>query len=422
MPEFKAAVLAVCGLAFSLLFGVIAFRVIIPAILEAHFEGGTLVASLAGLAVAGLLVAFTAWWVRLVARRLRGSSGVKIEGTMPNLIEEREEREAERKAAAAEARQQWTRRIKFFGAVGGLALFLLVSGCTVLSHSTTIQSGEVGILNKTFGANAGVQPTELRPGWHWRGIGEQIIKYSTRQRIYSFTREANSDGKENEEIAFADQTGLPMTADVQLTIKVQDNRAAEIFAKYRLNFDDLIDGPIRNDTRSFLSRETEKVPVSCNLNQPSAAPGGAPTPRLRSARVADGRRAPGGAAEGLRAAAGQVGRRGVEISDLQWVGTIRYPDAITNAIKARTETEQRTLAAQQRKAEAEANAAAQIETARGIAESTRLRGGAAGQSGDHRADLRRALAGPVPAQGHHLHPGPGRVGSGADGAEVRGLR
>lgn len=82
MAEFKAAVLAVCGLAFSLLFGVIAFRVIIPSILEAHFEGGTLVAALAGLALAGLLVAFTAWWVRLVARRLQGGrqAAVKEEG------------------------------------------------------------------------------------------------------------------------------------------------------------------------------------------------------------------------------------------------------------------------------------------------------------------------------------------------------
>lgn len=294
---------------------------------------------------------------------------------MANIIEEREEREARRKATAAEARVQFMKRFKFLGTVGGLGLFLVVSGCTVLSHSTTIQSGEVGILNKTFGANAGVQPTELRPGWHWRGIGEQIIKYSTRQRIYSFTREANSDGKENEEIAFADQTGLPMTADVQLTIKVQDDQAAEIFAKYRLNFDDLIDGPIRNDTRSFLSRETEKVPVSCNLNQPSAAPGGAPTPapqECTGSLMGAGRQAVlQKAFAPLRA---KWAAEGVEISDLQWVGTIRYPDAITNAIKARTETEQRTLAAQQRKAEAEANAAAQIETARGIAESTRLRG------------------------------------------------
>lgn len=72
MREFKAAVLAVAGLAFSVLFGVIAFRVITPSILEAHFEGSTLVAVLVALALAGLLVAFTTYWVRLVGRRLQG--------------------------------------------------------------------------------------------------------------------------------------------------------------------------------------------------------------------------------------------------------------------------------------------------------------------------------------------------------------
>jgi len=71
MREFKAAALAVSGMALSLLFGVIAFRVITPAILEAHFEGGTLVAALVALLLAAMIIAFTAWWVRLVGRLLR---------------------------------------------------------------------------------------------------------------------------------------------------------------------------------------------------------------------------------------------------------------------------------------------------------------------------------------------------------------
>jgi len=71
MREFKAAALAVSGIALSLLFGVIAFRVITPAILEAHFEGGTLVATLVALGLVAMLIAFTAYWVRLVGRLLR---------------------------------------------------------------------------------------------------------------------------------------------------------------------------------------------------------------------------------------------------------------------------------------------------------------------------------------------------------------
>jgi regulator of protease activity HflC (stomatin/prohibitin superfamily) len=269
-------------------------------------------------------------------------------------------------------------RLKFAGITAVLVGFLFVAGCTVLSHATTIQSGEAGILNKTFGSGAGVQLRELGPGWHWRGIGEKIIVYPTRQRVYSFTREGNADGQENEEIAFADQTGLPMTADVNLTIRVRDDKAADLYAEYRLPFDELIDNPIRNDVRSFLAREAEKVPVSCSLAQTAqpptadgvAAPAAAPS--CPGSLMGQGRQAVlQKAFVNLRA---KWAVKGVEISDMQWVGPIRYPEAITNAIKNRTEVEQRTLAAQQRKAEAEANAAAQIETARGIAESTRLRG------------------------------------------------
>lgn len=78
MREFKAAALAVSGIAFSLLFGVIAFRVITPSILEAHFEGSTLVATMVALALAALLIAFTAYWVRLVGRLLRNAEKAEV--------------------------------------------------------------------------------------------------------------------------------------------------------------------------------------------------------------------------------------------------------------------------------------------------------------------------------------------------------
>ncbi|HRD26978.1 MAG TPA: SPFH domain-containing protein, partial [Caulobacter sp.] len=142
--------------------------------------------------------------------------------------------------------------------VAALVFVLVGGGCTVTACSTTVESGEAGIKTTKFGRNPGVQPTELRPGWHWKGIGEDIIIYPTRQRTYSYTREANSDGKENEEIAFADQTGLPMTADVNLTIRVRDDRAAELYARWRQPFDDLLDGQIRNDVRSAIAKETEQ--------------------------------------------------------------------------------------------------------------------------------------------------------------------
>lgn len=257
-----------------------------------------------------------------------------------------------------------------------LGLVLAGGSCAVASCSVTVESGEAGIKTTKFGPNPGVQPTELRPGWHWEGLGEKIIKYPTRQRVYSYTREGNADGQENEEIGFADQTGLPMTADVNMTVKVTDNKAADLYAKYRLSFDDLLDNPIRNDVRSFIAQEAEKVPVSCNLQAQQPVEAGAqPAPaNCTGSLMGAGRQAV------IQRAYTNLQRKwaaeGVEISNLQWVGTIRYPESITTAIQARTATEQRTLAAQQKEAEARANANALIETARGEAESIRLRGDA----------------------------------------------
>jgi len=277
-------------------------------------------------------------------------------------------------ATTAKPRPTLPRAMRLAATVGVLMLVLAGGSCAVVSCSVTVESGEAGIKTTKFGPNPGVQPTELRPGWHWEGLGEKIIKYPTRQRVYSYTREGNADGQENEEIGFADQTGLPMTADVNMTVKVADNKAADLFAKYRLTFDDLLDNPIRNDVRSFIAQEAEKVPVSCNLQaqQPVEA-GAAPAPAVcTGSLMGAGRQAV------IQRAFGNLQRKwaveGVEISNLQWVGTIRYPESITTAIQARTATEQRTLAAQQKEAEARANANAQIETARGEAESIRLRG------------------------------------------------
>ena len=71
--EFRAAMVAVGGMALSLLFAVVAFRVITPAILEAHFEGSTLVAAVVGFAMGAAVIVFTAYWIRLVGRLLRQS-------------------------------------------------------------------------------------------------------------------------------------------------------------------------------------------------------------------------------------------------------------------------------------------------------------------------------------------------------------
>ena len=134
---------------------------------------------------------------------------------------------AERKPGDKTPRQKM-KPVKFIATVAGLLVLLLFVSCNTIGRLTTVSAGEVGIKIKNVGAVAGVQKAELRQGMHVRGLFEEIVKYPTRARPYQFTREPNQDGKENEEISFADKTGLPMTADLQITVRVLPDRAAEL--------------------------------------------------------------------------------------------------------------------------------------------------------------------------------------------------
>ena len=76
-------------------------------------------------------------------------------------------------------------------------LVLMMGGCQVISHSTTVEPGNVGVKIKTLGSGAGVSPDALPARWYFRGIGERIVQYPVIQRTYSYTREKDERGNEN---------------------------------------------------------------------------------------------------------------------------------------------------------------------------------------------------------------------------------
>lgn len=231
--------------------------------------------------------------------------------------------------------------------VAGLIVLLLFG---VASCGKTVEPGNAGVRIRTLGAAAGVDPAPLSSGWHFKGVGERIVEFPIIQRTYSYTRESDERGPENEEIAFADNTGLPMTADVAITLQVNPASAPSLYKTYRLSFDQLLDGPIRNDVRSAIAAETERVNVDALYS--------------------------GGRQQVIQRAMARVqakwSRYGVQVSQLEWIGTIRYPEVILNAIQAKTRTEQETLTARAQVAKAQAQAEAQIAAARGQAESIRI--------------------------------------------------
>ncbi len=264
----------------------------------------------------------------------------------------------------------------------GIIGLILLSTLAVSSCSVTVESGYMGIKTTKFGPNPGVQRAELGPGFHWEGIGEKIRTYQTLQRTYSYTREPNADGRENEEITFSDVLGLPMTADVALTFRIREDKAADLYATWRQEFDAFIDGPLRTSVRAAIARETEKLPVACNAQQSATpnvqpiAPGAVATPGTPDADDCPGQLIGPGRQIVLQRAMQALQRewtpQGLEIIRMEWVGSIRYPETVLAAIQSRTTAEQNTRAALERVNLERANAEARIAQARGQAEANRL--------------------------------------------------
>jgi regulator of protease activity HflC (stomatin/prohibitin superfamily) len=233
-----------------------------------------------------------------------------------------------------------------FAGAAVLLLALFVLG----SCSTTVQPGNVGVKIKTLGVSAGVQPEPLPARWYVLGLGERIVQFPAIQRTYTYTRETDERGPENEEISFSDNNALPMTADVQVVLRVDAAYAPALYSRYRLTFDQMFEGPIRNDVRSAIAAETELVPVEFLYKG-----GRQPVIQRALARVQK-----------------KWAPQGVTVSQLDWIGNIRYPQVIQDSIQAKTKADADTVAAQARVAVAKAEADAKVEEARGQAESNRL--------------------------------------------------
>lgn len=242
--------------------------------------------------------------------------------------------------------------IRWGGIVLVLLFLLLLASCGVGMVGSVIQPGDIGVKIKTLGTAAGVDPRPYPSGWNFKGLGEHFVEYPVIERTYTYTREKDARGPENEEITFADNNALSMTADVQLVLQVNPAAAPALYKRWRLSFDDLLDTPIRNDVRTAIAAEAEKVPVQF-LYQ-------------------------GGRQEVIRKALTRIQAKwepqGVHISQLDWIGPIRYPEVITQSIQATTKANADRVAAEAKVAVATANADAQIATAKGEAESIRLRG------------------------------------------------
>jgi regulator of protease activity HflC (stomatin/prohibitin superfamily) len=234
---------------------------------------------------------------------------------------------------------------------------ILIAGVVALAAMTqaacgrAVEPGNAGVKIKTLGTGAGVQPAPLGSGWHFTGIGEKIVDYPIIERRYSYTKESNSDGKENEELVFVDKNGLRVSGDMNIGIRVRQSAAPALYIKYRATLDQLLENQIRNDVRSAVARYAALMPVEQMLG------GGHQVIATRA----------------FTEVKESWARDGVDITRLEWSGSLRFPESVTASILARAQADQQVLAAQAQVAVAEAQAQEKVAIAKGDAEAYALR-------------------------------------------------
>lgn len=228
-----------------------------------------------------------------------------------------------------------------------------VASLSLAACGTSVPAGSVGVKVNNFGGNVGVQAQPLTTGWHGQGWGEDIHLYPVTQKVYNYQAKAEEGvSVGGEQIPFSDSTGLQLNGDVAVTVRIDPAKAPKLYEKYRLDTDQLIHGPIRTAVRSAVRDQSRKFTSEQIYS-------GAESTILSSALVALQER---------------YHSEGIEIIALDWLGNIRYPQTVLDAITLKTAKLQQAEAAKADEARAVAQANADVAKARGDAESSRIRG------------------------------------------------
>lgn len=243
-------------------------------------------------------------------------------------------------------------------------LALTFTGCA------KVPAGNVGVKVYLLGSSKGVDVEELGVGRYWIGVNEDLYLFPTFTQNYTWQRDGGPDEVEDESISFQTMEGLTVNADIGISYAVNPQKVTDIFQKYRRGIDEITDVFMRNMVRDALvtvasSREIESV----------YGTGKADLIREVEQMVRN-----------------QVADIGINVEKIYWIGELRLPPTVVQAIDAKIRATQMAQQRQNEIAQAQAEAQKEIEAARGVAES--------------RLAVARAEAGAISLKGEALRANP----------------
>lgn len=225
-------------------------------------------------------------------------------------------------------------------------LFFAVAFLAFLTACSKVPAGNVGVKFDLYGGDKGVTGEVVGPGKYWLGWNEEMYLFPTFAQNYVWTAGNDPTSPADESISFQDREGTQINADIGITYAIRADKADTVFQKYRKGVDEITDVYLRNMVRDAINSETSKMDVS-----EIYGPGKEELMQRVTNRVK-----------------AQVADIGIEVEKIYWIGAMRLPNTITQAINAKIEATQK---AQQRENElqtAKAQAEIEREKARGEAD------------------------------------------------------
>lgn len=222
--------------------------------------------------------------------------------------------------------------------VSKIRMFLMIGMIGLLAACTKVPAGNVGVKFDLYGGDKGVTGEVVGPGKYWLGMNEEMYLFPTFTQSAEW--KAQDDSGVDQSISFQDAEGIVINADVGISYAIKADKADTVFQKYRKGVDEITDTYIRNMVRDAVNAETSKLGVEAIYG-----PGKEELMQKVTQRVQS-----------------QVSSIGIDVEKIYWIGAMRLPSSIINAINGKIEATQK---AQQRENELQtAKAQAEIERAK----------------------------------------------------------
>ncbi|AMQ65943.1 transposase [Stenotrophomonas phage vB_SmaS-DLP_6] len=250
--------------------------------------------------------------------------------------------------------------------IGGLILLVaLAFGCWALASWDKVPSGHVGIKVNLLGGEKGVDTEVVGVGRVFVGWQQELYLYPTFTQTVQWRRTGDSDNS----VAFSDTDGTQISADLGMSYRIDQSKAAALFQEFRKPIEDITDGQIRQAVIDSLNGEAGQLKVEDIYGKGREAL--LSRVQVRVTKL--------------------LAPKGIIIEKLSWLGPVRLPPTVQAALNAKIEATQK---AQQRENEVQATIAeavknreqakgeadAKLLAARAEAESIRIKGDALRQN------------------------------------------